>query len=159
MILHHPAIYFKENGEILDQTPLQELFNLRWYIQHLIDQNESYNEAQNPLSEQNWMNQTNWKVIKYVIHNKHSMTPEQLKKKPFKQVIKIKPHEKLDTEEGESTKEEEESTTSTELSEQDSASDTHTEETEESKPTEILQVYTIRIKQHMMTLIQLKINL
>ena len=75
--------YFKENGEILDQTPLQELFNLRWYIQHLIDQNESYNDAENPLSEQNWMNQTNWKVIKYVIHNKHSMTPEQLKKKPF----------------------------------------------------------------------------
>ena len=26
--------HFKENGEILHQTPLQELFNLRWYIQH-----------------------------------------------------------------------------------------------------------------------------
>ena len=24
--------YFKENGEILDQMPLHELFDLRWYI-------------------------------------------------------------------------------------------------------------------------------
>ena len=30
--------YFKDNGEIFHQTPLQELFNLRWYIQHLIDE-------------------------------------------------------------------------------------------------------------------------
>ena len=35
--------YINENGEILHQTPLQELFNLRWYIQHLIDQNENEN--------------------------------------------------------------------------------------------------------------------
>ena len=49
----------------------------------------------------NWMKQTNWKFIKYVIHHKHSMTPEQLKKKPFKEIIKIG-HEQLDTEEGES---------------------------------------------------------
>ena len=61
--------YFKENGEILHQTPLQELFNLRWYKQHLIDTSED--EFENPLSEENWMLQTNWKFIKYVIHNKH----------------------------------------------------------------------------------------
>ena len=30
--------YSKDNGEILHQTPLQELFKLRWYIQHLIDE-------------------------------------------------------------------------------------------------------------------------
>ena len=51
------------------------------------------------------MKQTNWKFIKYVIHHKHSMTPEQLKKKPSKPIIKID-HEQLDTEEVESTKEE-----------------------------------------------------
>ena len=45
--------YFKENGEILHQTPLQELFNLRWYIQHLIDENDD--ECNNPLNEENWM--------------------------------------------------------------------------------------------------------
>ena len=72
-----------EHGEILHRTPLYEVFNLRWYIQHLTDGNE------NPLSHENWMKQTNWKFIEYVIHHKHSMTPEQLKKKPFKQIIKI----------------------------------------------------------------------
>ena len=59
--------YMNEHGEILHQTPLKEGFSLRWYIQHLIDQNE--NEAENPLSNQNWMKQTNWKFIKYVIHH------------------------------------------------------------------------------------------
>ena len=63
------------------------------------------------------MVQTNWKFIKYAIHSKHSMTPKQLKKKPIEQIIKIE-HEKLDTEERESSQDEEESTTSTESSEQ-----------------------------------------
>ena len=63
------------------------------------------------------MKQTNWKFIKYVIHHKHSMTPEQLKNKLFKPIIKIKQYEKLDTEEGVSNKNEEESTTSTQISE------------------------------------------
>ena len=35
-----------EYGEMLHQTPMHEVFNLRWYIQHLIGQNE--NEAENP---------------------------------------------------------------------------------------------------------------
>ena len=74
------------------------------------------------------MKQTNWKLIKYVTHHKHSMTPEQLKQKPFKENIKVR-HEKLDSEEGESNEEEEKFTTSSEMSEQDSESDTidHTE--------------------------------
>ena len=80
--------------------------NLRWYIQHLIDQNE--NKAENPLSEKNWVKQRNWKFIKYVIHRKHSMSPEQLKKKHFKESFK-KQHENLDTEEGESNEEKEKS--------------------------------------------------
>ena len=71
------------------------------------------------------------------------MTTEQLKKKDFKQVIKIKPHEELDTEEGESMKDAEESTTSTQLSEQDSISDAHTEDNEASKPTEAHQVHNV----------------
>ena len=62
-----------------------------------MDENEDENE--NPLSHENWMKQTNWKFIKYAIHHKPSTTPEQLKKKPFKEIIKIR-HEKLDTEKG-----------------------------------------------------------
>ena len=101
-----------EHDEILHQTPLKEIFNLRWYIQHLMDENE--HEDENPLHEQNWMKQTNWKFIKYVIHHKHSMTPEQLKQKPFKEIFKIQ-HENLDAEEGESNEEDNESTTSSEI--------------------------------------------
>ena len=70
-----------EHGETLHLTPLKEVFNLRWYIQHLMDENED--ESGNSLSEEDWMKQTNWKFIKYVIHHRHSMTPEQLKQKSF----------------------------------------------------------------------------
>ena len=38
--------YLNEHGETLHQTPLKELFNLRWYIKHLMDENE--NEDENP---------------------------------------------------------------------------------------------------------------
>ena len=128
-----------EHGEILHQTPLKEVFNLSLYIQHLMDENED--ESKNPLSEENWMKQTNWKFTMYVIHHKHSMTPEQLKQKPFKEIFKIQ-HEKLDTEEGESNEEENESTTSSEKSEQDSESDTSTEDEQEYK----LQITNFEVK-------------
>ena len=61
----------------------EKIFNLRWYIQHLMD--ESEDEAQNPLSGENWMKQNNGKFIKFVIHHRHPMTPEQLKQKPFEE--------------------------------------------------------------------------
>ena len=70
--------YLNQHGEILHQTPLKEDFNLRWYIQHLM--NESENETENPLNHENWMKQTNWKFIKFVIHHK-------LKQKPFKEIF------------------------------------------------------------------------
>ena len=57
--------YLNESGDILHQTPLHELFNLRWYIQQLID--ESGDDVENPLSEENWMKQTNWKFIKFML--------------------------------------------------------------------------------------------
>ena len=76
--------YMNQHGDILHQTPLKEVFNLSQYIQHLMDENED--EDENPLSHQNWMKQTNWKFIKY--HHKHSMTPEQLKQKPFEEIFK-----------------------------------------------------------------------
>ena len=71
--------YINDHGDVLHQSRMHEVFNLRWYIQHLMDENED--EAENPLSHENRVKQTNWKFIKYVIHHKHSMTPEQLKQK------------------------------------------------------------------------------
>ena len=44
--------YINQHGDILLHTPLREVFNLRCYIQHLMDKSED--ETQNPLSEENW---------------------------------------------------------------------------------------------------------
>ena len=106
--------YMNEHGDILPYTPTKKIFNLKWYIQYLID--ESEDEDQNPLSEENWMKQNNCKFMKYVIHHRHPMTPEQLKQKSFEEIFKNQ-HEKVDTDEGESIEEEKEFTTSEELTE------------------------------------------
>ena len=73
------------------------------------------------------------------------MTPEQMKMNPIKPIIKVKTNEELDKEEGESIKDEEESTeTSQELSkEQNSPSDICTEDKEDSKSVETSQVYNV----------------
>ena len=60
------------------------------------------------------MKQNNSKVIKYVIHHRHPMTPEQLEQKPFEEIIKNQ-HQKVNRDEGESTKVQEEFTTSEKL--------------------------------------------
>ena len=130
--------YMNEHGDILPYTPMKKIFNLRWYIQHLMD--ESEDQAQNPLSEENWMKQNTCKFITYVIHNRHPMTPEQLKQKPFEEIFKNQ-HEKVDTDERESIEEEEKSTTSSNKSEQDSESDITTEDEEETNTTETHQVH------------------
>ena len=132
--------YMNQHGDILHHTPLREVFNLRCYIQHLMD--ESEDETQNPLSEENWMKQNNWKFIKYVIHHRHPMTPEQLKQKPFEEIFKIQ-HEKVDTHEGESIEEEEKSTTSSDKSEQNSESDITTEDEDKTNTTETHQLNNV----------------
>ena len=46
---------------MLPTTPQKELFNLRWYIQHLIDQSEyddDDDDLNSPLHEDNWLMQT-----------------------------------------------------------------------------------------------------
>ena len=50
---------------------------------------ETEDEDKNPLSYENWMKQNNWKFIKYVIHHRHPMTPEQLKQKAFEEISRI----------------------------------------------------------------------
>ena len=57
-----------KHGDILHKTPLRAVFNVRCYIEHLMD--ESENETQYPLGEENWIKQNNWKFIKYVIHQR-----------------------------------------------------------------------------------------
>ena len=108
----------------------------------LIDENEyqyDVDEWTNPLSESNWIFQTNKHFMKYVIFTLQEMTPQQLKQNP----ITVHPNQKLDTDEGESTKDEEIFPTSHELAEDHSASVMPTETIEESKPTETSQVLTV----------------
>ena len=81
--------------------------------------------------------------MSYVICTVQEMTPEQLKQNP----IALHPSQKLETDERESTKDEEEFTPSQELQEEYSTSDIPTEITEESKYIEIPQeVHTILVK-------------
>ena len=144
--------YYKENGDsvikMMSPTPLQELINLRWYIQHLIHESGYLyddDESNYPLSEDKWMLQTHGKFKKYVFYTLHRMTPEQMKMNPIKPMIKVKTNEELDKEEGESIIDEEESTeTPHELSEeQKSTSDIYIEDQEDSKSLETSQVHNV----------------
>ena len=106
---------------------------------------ESESEAQNPLSEENWMKENNKKFIKYVIHHRHPMTPDQLKQKTFEEIFKNQ-HENIDTDEGESIDEEEKSTTSSDMSKQDSESDINIDDTQgkqNSHTPETLQIHSM----------------
>ena len=62
--------YINENGEKLYRKLMKEFYNLRWYIQYLVDLHEYQygdNEWTNPLHESNWTYQTNKSFMKYVI--------------------------------------------------------------------------------------------
>ena len=110
-----------ENGEKVYRKLMKEFYNLRWYIQHLVDLHEYQygdNEWTNPLHESNWTYRTNKHLMKYVNFTLKEMTPEQMKMNPIKPIIKVNTNEKVDTDEGESIEEEEEFTTSEELTEE-----------------------------------------
>ena len=104
---HGNLSYYEENGDsvvkMMTATPLQELINLRWYIQHLIHESGYLyddDESNYPLSEDKWMLQTHGKFMKYVLFTLHRMTPEQMKMNPIKPIIKVKTNEELDKEKG-----------------------------------------------------------
>ena len=135
--------YMNENGEKLYRKLMKQFFNLRWYIQHLVDEYEYQygdNEWTNPLHESNWTYRTNKQFMKYVYFTLKEMTPEQMKIKPIKPIIKVNTNEELDTEEGESNtdeqeftisnKEEEKYSTFSDMSKQDSESDVNVDETQ-----------------------------
>ena len=135
--------YINENGDKLYRKLMKEFYNLRWYIQHLVDEHEYQygdNEWTNPLHESNWTHRTNKHFMKYVNFTLKEMTPEQMKMNPIKPIIKVKTNEELDTEEGEpntdeqettiSTIEEEEYSTSSDMSKQNSESDINVDDTQ-----------------------------
>ena len=135
--------YINENGEKLYRKLMKEFYNLRWYIQHLVDLNDYQygdNEWTNPLHESNWTYRTNKQFMKYVNFTLKEMTPEQMKMNPIKPIIIVKTNEELDKEEGESIideqeytisiKEEEEYSTFSDMSKQDSESDINVDETQ-----------------------------
>ena len=161
--------YINENGEKLHRKLIKEFFNLRWYIQHLVDEYEYQygdNEWTNPLHESNWTYRTNKQFMKYVNFTLKEMTPEQMKMNPIKPIIKVNTNEELDTEEGESNTDEQESTISNEeeeefttseelieeeystfsdISKQDSESDINVYDTqdEQNSPIPELQIHNI----------------
>ena len=150
--------YINENGEKLYRKLMKEFFNLRWYIQHLVDEYEYQygdNEWTNPLHESNWTYRTNKQFMNYVNFTLKQMTPEQMKINPIKPIIQVKTNEELDTEEGESKTDEQESTISikeedeystfSDMSKQDSESDINVNETQhqENSQTPELQIYNI----------------
>ena len=156
--------YYKENGDsvvkMMSTTPLQMLENLRWYIQHLINKSgylyDDDDESNYPLSEDKWMLQTHGKFMKYVFFTLHRMTPEQMKMNPIKPIVKLKTNEELDTEEGESNtdeqdstisnKEEEESSTFSDMSKQNFGSDINIDDTQgeqNSHTPETLQIHNM----------------
>ena len=123
--------YMNQNGEKLHRKLIMDFFNLRWYIQHLVDEYEYQygdNEWTNPLHESNWTYRTNKQFMKYVNFTLKEMTPEQMKMKPIKPIIKVKTNEKLDREEGESITNEQESTMSIEEEEEFTTSEELTED-------------------------------
>ena len=150
--------YINENGEKLYRKLMKEFYNLRWYIQHLVDLHEYQygdNEWTNPLHESNWTYRTHKQFMKYVNFILKEMTPEQMKMNPIKPIIKVKTNEELDTEEGESNTNEQESTISikeeekystfSDMSKQDSESDINVDETQhqENSYTHELQIHNI----------------
>ena len=135
--------YINEHDEKFHRKLMKEFFNLRWYIQHLIDEYEYQygdNEWTNPLHESNWTYRTNKRFMKYVNFTLKEMTPEQMKMNPIKPIIKVKTNEELDTEKGESNTDEQKSTISnieedeystfSDMSKQDSESDINVDETQ-----------------------------
>ena len=112
------------------------------------------NEWTNPLHESNWTYRTNKQFMNYVNITLKEMTPEQMKMNPIKPIIKVKTNEELDTEEGESNTDEQESTISikeedeyskfSDISKQDSESDINIDDTQDeqnSHTPETLQIH------------------
>ena len=95
--------------------------------------------------------------MRYVFFTLHRMTPEQMKMNPIKPIIKVKTNEELDTEKGESTKvqdefttseEEEEYSTSSDISKQDSEFDINVDDNQDEQNTQTPETLQNNITMH-----------
>ena len=138
--------YINENVEKWYRKLMKEFYNLRLYIRHLVDVHECQygaNKWTNPLDESNWTYRRNKQFMNYVNFTLHKITLEEMKMNPIKPIIKVKTNEELDKEEGESnineqesnisTKEEDEYSTSSDISKQDSESDQNIDDTQDEQ--------------------------
>ena len=90
---------------LIHESGYHKLINLRWYIQHLIHESGYLyddDESNYLLSEDKWILQAHGKFMKNVFYNLHRMTHEQMKMNLIKPIIKVKTNEKLDKVAGES---------------------------------------------------------
>ena len=93
--------YYKENGDsvvkMMSTTPLQMLENLRWYIQHLINESGYLyddDESNYPLNENKWMLQDTVKfrnILKRYMKNLIMLFNNKLPTDPYTtfQIIKL----------------------------------------------------------------------
>ena len=101
--------YFKDKDDseavmMMPTTPLKELYNLRWYIQYLIDGCESGDDddVDNPQNKDIWFFQTRRKFMKYVIYNGKAWTHKLVDESAVRPLTKANPNHRLDKDGGES---------------------------------------------------------
>ena len=87
--------HYKENADVevklFPVTPMIDIFSLRWYIQHLMDETDvDDNEFENPVSQDNWMLQIRKKYMKYTIFHGHSIPNQHVNKIHIKTNTKTK---------------------------------------------------------------------
>ena len=79
-LCHYKKTAESEETKLMPNTPLEELYNLYRYIQHLILESEydyDDHDFDNPLDEVNWLLQTRGKNMKFV--NYHCSTATEAK--------------------------------------------------------------------------------
>ena len=77
ILCHYKETDQAEETRVMPNTPLKELYNLYWHIQHLILESEfDYDDEEfdNPLEEDNWLLQTRGKYMKFVIYHSSTAT-------------------------------------------------------------------------------------
>ena len=82
-LCHYKEAAEAKETKLMPNAPLKELYNLYWYIQHLILESEfdyDDDEFDDPLDEGNWLLQTRGKYMKFVIYHSSTATEPKTKK-------------------------------------------------------------------------------
>ena len=97
-LCHYKETAEAEETKIMPNTPLNELYNLYRYIQHLILELNSIMMMKIPLDEGNWLLQTRGKYMKFVIY--HPLLQQNQETLPIKNLTvleKVSKGKKLHT--------------------------------------------------------------